>query len=76
MQSPPPAALAPLKPQGVSPQGVLKQLIGSGVRVDVCAIYLPNREVGKESLIEGVGVTRPDEIAGVLSTPGEIVLSF
>lgn len=72
----PKSAIAPLQPQGASPQGVLKGLITEGVQVDVCAIYLPNRTFGKEALIEGVGVAKPDDIGKLIASPDIQILSF
>lgn len=73
---PPQSVTTPLQPQGVSPQGVLKTLIAEGVQVDVCAIYLPNRTFGKEALIEGVGVAKPDDIGKLIASPGVQLLNF
>lgn len=74
--APPASATAPLQPQGASPQGELKGLIGAGVQVDVCAIYLPNRSLGPEPLIEGVGVAKPDDIGRLIASPDVRLLSF
>ncbi len=76
LSAPPESALAPLQPQGAAPQGVLKALIADGVRVDVCAIYLPNRSFGKEALIDGVGVAKPDDIGQLIASPDVQILSF
>lgn len=76
LSAPPESATTPLQPQGAAPQGVLKALIADGVQVDVCAIYLPNRTFGKEALIDGVGVARPDDIGQLIASPGVQILSF
>lgn len=76
LQSPPEAALAPLAPRGASPAGLLRSLVAEGVRVEVCAIYLPNRPLGEEALLEGVGVATPADIAGAFTAPGTTTLSF
>lgn len=73
----PPALLQkPLAPKNMSPVGLLSKLIDDGVKVDVCAIYLPNREFGEEALIENVGVATPPDIAAYYTQDGAKVLSF
>lgn len=76
LSAPPESATSPLQPQGAAPQGVLKALIADGVQVDVCAIYLPNRSFGKEALIDGVGVAKPDDIGLLIASPDVQILSF
>jgi len=60
----------------MSPTGLLSKLIETGVQVDVCAIYLPNREYGKEALLDAVGVATPMDIAKFYTQPDAKVLSF
>lgn len=74
--APPESATTPLQPQGATPQGLLKTLIAEGVKVDVCAIYLPNRTFGEDALIEGVGMAKPDDIGRLIASPGVQILSF
>jgi predicted peroxiredoxin len=76
LAAPPLSATSPLKPRGVSPQGALKALMSEGVKVEVCAIYLPNRGVGRDALIDGVGVAKPAEIGQLIAAPGVQILSF
>lgn len=76
LKTAPESATAPLAPQGTSPQGLLKKLMSEGVRVDVCAIYLPNRPFGEEALLDGVGVATPVEMGASIAQPGKTVLSF
>ncbi len=76
LKSPPPEALAPLQPKGASPAGLLRSLKAEGVKVDVCAIYLPNRPFGAEALEDGIGVATPPGIASVFTAEGATVLSF
>jgi len=40
LKSPPTLSQQPLAPKNMSPAGLLSKLINSGVKVDVCAIYL------------------------------------
>ena len=76
LKTPPPEALAPLQPKGASPAGLLRSLKADGVKVEVCAIYLPNRAFGAEALDDGIGVATPPDIASVFTAPGATVLSF
>ncbi len=74
--NPPAPAITPLKPSGLTPQDLLKTLIADGVQSDVCAIYLPNRPIGPDALIDGVGVAKPDDIGRLLANPGLRLFSF
>lgn len=66
----------PLAPKNMSPYGLLSKLLETGVQVDVCAIYLPNRDFGKEALLEHVGVATPADIAAYYTENNARVLSF
>lgn len=60
----PESATAPQKPLGVGPQALMQKIVGlPGAKVDVCAIYLPNKGAGSEVLLDGVGVAVPDAMA-------------
>ncbi|WP_424941688.1 hypothetical protein [Aliiroseovarius crassostreae] len=60
----PDSATAPQKPLGVGPQALMQKIAGlPGAKVEVCAIYLPNKDVGPEVLLDGVGVAAPDAMA-------------
>ena len=59
----PAAASAPQKPQGASPRGMIEAAMKAGVGVEVCAIYLPNKGVGPEALMEGVAPAQPPMMA-------------
>jgi len=73
----PASATAPQQPKGMSPKGLMQQIMTkTGTRVEVCAIYLPNKGVGAEALIEGVSVARPPEMAARLMADDTRVLSF
>jgi predicted peroxiredoxin len=72
----PESATAPQPPRDMSPQGLMKAIIGRGARVEVCAIYLPGRGADASVLIEGVGVAQPPEMAGAMLAPGTVVWSF
>ena len=72
----PESATAPQKPKGMSPQGLMKMIMEKGGTVEVCAIYLPNKGVGPEALIEGVAPAKPNEMAAKLLADNTRILSF
>lgn len=72
----PASATDPQKPKGMSPQGLMQKVIEKGGRVEVCAIYLPNKGVGPEALIDGVGMAKPPEMADRLLAPATRIMSF
>lgn len=72
----PAAATAPQKPKGMSPQGLMLKIMETGIPVEVCAIYLPNKGVGADALLDGVGQAQPPAMAGHLLAENTRVLSF
>jgi len=72
----PASATAPQKPLGIGPQDLMKKLMSEGTPVEVCAIYLPNRDSGPEVLLDGVGVAKPPQMAGHLIAENARILSF
>lgn len=76
LKEPPAPATAPQKPANMSPRGVLQKMVEAGAPVDVCAIYLPNKALGTDALMLGVGQARPDAIAGHLIAANTRILSF
>ena len=72
----PASATAPQKPRGMSPQGLMQRIMESGGTVEVCAIYLPNKGVGQEALLDGISPAKPDEMAGRLLADNTRLLSF
>lgn len=69
-------SFAKLEPLGRSPRDLLEGLIKAGAMVDVCAIFLPNRDYVLADLVPGVGVARPDEIASYMLQEGVRYFSF
>lgn len=60
----PESATAPQKPLGVGPQALMQKIAGlPGAKVEVCAIYLPNKGAGPDVLLDGIGVAAPDAMA-------------
>lgn len=72
----PSSATDPQKPKGMSPQGLMQKVISEGGVVEVCAIYLPNKGVGADALIDGVGMAKPPEMAERLLAPSARIMSF
>ncbi len=69
-------ATAPQKPKGMSPQGLMKKIMETGAAVQVCALYLPNKGVGGEALIDGIAAAKPPVMAGHLLADNTRILSF
>jgi predicted peroxiredoxin len=72
----PAAATAPQEPKGMSPQGLMRKIMETGTPVDVCAIYLPNKDVGADALLDGIGQAKPPAMAGHLLAEDTRILSF
>ena len=65
----PEAATKVVTPKGLSVQKLLAGFLQKGGKAEVCAIYLPNRKLDKEALIEGVGVAAPPAVAAQMADP-------
>lgn len=65
-----------VQPADASPRQMLAGLVQAGVTVEVCAIFLPNREFDENDLIEGVGVARPGPIAEYMAAPNTRLFTF
>ena len=76
LKSPPASATAPQKPKGMSPQGLMKQIIAKGGEVQVCAIYLPNKGITAEALLDKVSAAKPPEMARRLMADDTRIMSF
>ncbi|MCA1242227.1 hypothetical protein LC092_07245 [Stappia stellulata] len=72
----PASATKPQKPLGVGPQDLMRKLMSQGTPVEVCAIYLPNRDSGPDVLLDGVSVAKPPAMAGHLLAENARILSF
>lgn len=72
----PEGATAPQEPKGMSPQGMMQKIMAAGGTVELCAIYLPNKGVGADALIEGVGSAKPPEMAARLLADNTRIMSF
>lgn len=65
-----------LKPRNVTPQQLLQNVIAGGARVEVCALYLPNRGKQAADLLPGVTPAKPADVAAHLMKPGVRTLAF
>ena len=73
----PETATAGQPPQGASPQGLMKKMMEeSGLKVQVCAIYLPGKGADASILMDGVTAAAPDAMGATIVAPGTTVLSF
>ncbi len=64
------------RPADRSPADLLRNLINQGVQVEVCGIFLPNREYTEADLIENVSAARPPEVAEFMRKPGLRLFTF
>lgn len=74
LKTPPDAAKKVVTPTGMTVRTLLGGLLKKGGRADVCAIYLPNRKLQQTDLMEGVGVAKPKDIAGLMADPNVRVI--
>lgn len=64
-------------PKDASPQGLMKMMMQkSGLKVQVCAIYLPGKKADASILLEGVTAAAPDAMGAAIVAPGTSLLSF
>jgi len=76
LKNAPASATAPQKPKGMSTQGLMKKIMSAGGTVEVCAIYLPNKGVEAEALIDGIGMAKPPAMAARLLAENTRIMSF
>ncbi|MFO7757825.1 MAG: DsrE family protein [Roseovarius sp.] len=76
LKEPPESATAPQEPRGMSPQGLMQKVMEEGATVEVCAIYLPNKGMEEDALIDGVAAAKPPEVAARLLAEGTRIMSF
>lgn len=73
----PESATAPQPPMGMSPKALMTKIMGlPGAKVEVCALYLPGLGADASVLSEGVGVAKPNEMAGAMIAPNARVASY
>lgn len=73
----PASATAGQAPKNASPQGLMQMMIvKNGLKVQVCAIYLPGKATDASVLIDGVTAAAPNAMGAAIVTPGTSVMSF
>jgi predicted peroxiredoxin len=72
----PETATAPQKPKGMSPQGLMQKIMNAGGKVAVCAIYLPNKGVSMDALLDGITSAKPPAMARSLLADDTRIMSF
>ncbi|MGJ8588841.1 MAG: hypothetical protein ACSHXW_11860 [Yoonia sp.] len=77
LQDAPETATAGQPPRDASPQGLMQMMMANqGLKVQVCAIYLPGRGEDASVLVEGVTAAAPDAMGAAIVAPGTTVMSF
>ena len=73
----PAEATVGLPPKNVSPQGLMTMLMAKkGLKVQVCAIYLPGKAADASVLIDGVTAAAPDAMGAAIVADDTTVMSF
>jgi intracellular sulfur oxidation DsrE/DsrF family protein len=73
----PASATAGQPPRDASPQGLLQMMMAQmGLKVQVCAIYLPVKSADASVLIDGVTPAAPDAMGAAIVAPNTSVMSF
>ncbi len=68
---------APQKPKGMSPQKLMKLIMEkTKTSVEVCALYLPNKDIKSSALIDGVTAANPQKMGKRLLVDNVRILSF
>ena len=77
LRAAPETATAGQPPRGASPQGLMQMMMANqGLKVQVCAIYLPGRGEDASVLVDGVTAAAPDAMGAAIVAPGTTVMSF
>jgi len=63
-------------PADRSPKQLMMGLMNNGVQVDVCGIYLPNRDYSAADLMNGIGTASPTEVAEFMKQKGVRYFTF
>ncbi|MGH1406720.1 MAG: hypothetical protein ACRBBJ_09215 [Rhodomicrobiaceae bacterium] len=73
----PKTVTAPQKPKGMSPQKLMKLILEkTKTSVEVCALYLPNKDMKLTALIDGVTSANPQKMGKRLTVDNVRILSF
>lgn len=77
LQDAPASATAGQPPKDASPQGLMKMMMAQkGLKVQVCAIYLPGKGADASVLLEGVTAAAPDAMGAAIVADDTTVMSF
>jgi intracellular sulfur oxidation DsrE/DsrF family protein len=71
----PAAATETITPTGMTVRSLLEGVMAKG-GTDVCAIYLPNRDLQADALMDGVGVAKPPVVAETMMDPATKLFGF
>lgn len=63
-------------PADRSPSQLLTGLIERGATVEVCGIFLPNRDATQDDLLEGIRAAAPPEVAAFMRNPRVRLFTF
>lgn len=73
----PASATAGQPPRDASPQGLMRMMMEkNGLKVQVCAIYLPGKAADASILLDGVTPAAPDAMGAAIVAPGTSLLTF
>jgi len=73
----PASATAGQPPRDASPRGLMKMMMEkNGLKVQVCAIYLPGKAADASILVDGVTPAAPDAMGAAIVAPGTSLLTF
>jgi predicted peroxiredoxin len=72
----PESATAGQEPKGMSPQKLMQMIMDKGGTVEVCALYLPNKGVGADAMLDGIGMAKPPAMAARLLAEDTRLMSF
>jgi len=77
LEEAPASATAGQPPKDASPQGLMSMMMAkNGLKVQVCAIYLPGKGADASVLLDGVTAAAPDAMGAAIVAPGTTVMSF
>ncbi len=77
LQDAPASATAGQPPKDASPQGLMKMMMAQkGLKVQVCAIYLPGMGADASVLVDGVTAAAPDAMGAAIIADDTTVMSF